>query len=406
MPDQDSRATRRIGYQSEPGLLGLVLVNFLLTIVSLGLYRFWARTRLRRYFWSTIVIGDEPLEYTGTGRELFIGFLIVISVLMPLGILYAVTQNLTLGNPAVQAPLRLGYVLAMGALIQAAIFRARRYRLSRTAWRGINAGQGGSTWRYLGLSFVNAILCLITLGLYVPWATVALERYKIGHSVFGSAQFQLEASGRRLLPRWLVVWLLVFVPLALAVWLNWPTFAHSLAQPPVRVPPPHPWAMLLFLAPYLAGGPAVIAYRVATFRYLASCTRLNGVALHSTARAWPVVLRTILYGAVVFTAIVAFILLVAGTLAKSTPPGAGANPALALQQMSALTYAMLGLVGAGLLALGSVLFQCVLVRPILRHLVSSLDIESLEGIEGITQNPQRRQRFGEGLADSFEVAGL
>ncbi len=57
-------------------VLGLALKNAGLTIITLTMYRFWARTSMRRRLWSrTWVLGD-PLEYTGSAGELFRGFLI------------------------------------------------------------------------------------------------------------------------------------------------------------------------------------------------------------------------------------------------------------------------------------------------------------------------------------------
>ena len=44
--------------------------NLLLTLVTLGVYRFWATTRERRYFWSQTRFIDDSLEWTGTGKEL------------------------------------------------------------------------------------------------------------------------------------------------------------------------------------------------------------------------------------------------------------------------------------------------------------------------------------------------
>lgn len=129
-----------VGYLGKPGLVGIVVKNLLLTIITLGIYRFWARTRLRRYFWSNIAVAGEPIEYTGTGSELFVGFLIALAVLLPLGVVYAAVERALLGNVTATIVLKTLYVVALATLIQAAKFRARRYRLSRTAWRGIRAG--------------------------------------------------------------------------------------------------------------------------------------------------------------------------------------------------------------------------------------------------------------------------
>jgi uncharacterized membrane protein YjgN (DUF898 family) len=42
-------------------LFWLVTWTGALTIVTLGIYRFWARTRLRRYIWSSIRAGGRLL---------------------------------------------------------------------------------------------------------------------------------------------------------------------------------------------------------------------------------------------------------------------------------------------------------------------------------------------------------
>src|ERR1041385_8862991 len=56
-------------------LYGIYFRNLLLSILTLGIYRFWAKTRWRRYLWSHLTLLGEPFEYSGTGKELFIGFL-------------------------------------------------------------------------------------------------------------------------------------------------------------------------------------------------------------------------------------------------------------------------------------------------------------------------------------------
>ena len=43
-------------------LFFLALKTGFLTVLTLGIYRFWARTRIRRYFWSAIRPGGVPLE--------------------------------------------------------------------------------------------------------------------------------------------------------------------------------------------------------------------------------------------------------------------------------------------------------------------------------------------------------
>ncbi len=58
---------------------GAVLLMF-----TLGIYRFWLTTDIRRFLWSNTELAGESFEYTGTARELLLGFLIAIAILVPL----------------------------------------------------------------------------------------------------------------------------------------------------------------------------------------------------------------------------------------------------------------------------------------------------------------------------------
>ena len=56
----------------------IAVVVGLLNIVTLSFYRFWGKTRVRKYLWGQTSLLGDPLEYTGTGEELFKGFMIVL----------------------------------------------------------------------------------------------------------------------------------------------------------------------------------------------------------------------------------------------------------------------------------------------------------------------------------------
>src|SRR5712672_4141169 len=100
-----------------------------LELVTVGFYRFWLATDIRRHLWShTSVEGDAP-EYTGTAKELFLGFLFALAILAPIYLAY-----LLIGLEAerwkafASTPLAIFYYV----FFQFAIYRARRYRLTRT----------------------------------------------------------------------------------------------------------------------------------------------------------------------------------------------------------------------------------------------------------------------------------
>ena len=55
-----------------------------LLMLTLGIYRFWLTTDIRRFLWSNTELAGESFEYTGTARELLLGFLIAIAILVPI----------------------------------------------------------------------------------------------------------------------------------------------------------------------------------------------------------------------------------------------------------------------------------------------------------------------------------
>ena len=165
----------------------------LLLIPTLTLFRFWSRTIVRRRLWGDTTIGGEPLEYTGTGMELFLGFLIAIfTVVLPVtGIILAAQSFLPpIGFVAVVSVV----YLLMFVLVGAAIFLARRYQLSRTTWRGVRFELRGSAWGYGLITLGYLLLTVLTFGWFGPAMQLRLERRLWDNSYFGDMAFSYDNS--------------------------------------------------------------------------------------------------------------------------------------------------------------------------------------------------------------------
>ncbi len=185
---------------------GAVLLMF-----TLGIYRFWLTTDIRRYLWANTELAGESFEYTGTARELLLGFLIAIAILLPL---YAAFFLLTLSLGELSSWIAL---LCLTLLGHYAVYRARRYRLTRTVYRGVRFHQSGSAWQYAVCALSWWILIALTAGLAYPFAQSRLERFKMRNTFFGNLRGRFEGSGFRLLLRGFVLWLLAVVPFAIGL---------------------------------------------------------------------------------------------------------------------------------------------------------------------------------------------
>ena len=190
-------------------LFGLYIMNAVLTALTLGIYRFWGKTRIRRYLWGNLELLGDRLEYTGTGKELFLGFLLVFFViLLPVFGGIAVIDGMLIGvNEDARVALGLVQFVLILFFIGMAFFRARRYRLTRTYWRGIYGGQTGSSVKYGLMNLVAQFINMLTLGLALPATSLWLKRYEMAHTWVGDEQPEFTPSLKKLYLPFMVPWI-------------------------------------------------------------------------------------------------------------------------------------------------------------------------------------------------------
>jgi len=200
----------------------LVTRGAALELVTAGFYRFWLATDIRRHLWANTLIDGDAAEYTGRGRELLIGFLFAMAILVPIYLVYFwIGIEVERFKEFASFPL----ILAFYAFGQFATYRARRYRLTRTVWRGVRFWMDGSGWAYAWRAVLWGFFVALTLGLALPWREAALERYKMRHSYYGDLQGKFTAKPSEFFKRgW---WLWLAMPFALVLF---PLFPFVYAQ--------------------------------------------------------------------------------------------------------------------------------------------------------------------------------
>jgi uncharacterized membrane protein YjgN (DUF898 family) len=161
-------------------LFGLFVANFFLSIITLGIYAFWGKVKVRKYFWQCTSVFGESLEYTGTGKELFLGFMIVL----PLFILFYLAMSLLLEMLALCGILL--WLIIFVCIWQYVSYRALRYRLTRTRWRGIRGNLTGKPSDYALKSTCYILLMIFSLGLLIPFSLNLMISHKINEACFGN----------------------------------------------------------------------------------------------------------------------------------------------------------------------------------------------------------------------------
>lgn len=261
----------------------IALTNLLLTIVTLGIYRFWAKARERRYLWSRTEFIDDSLEWTGTGGEMFKGFLIVMALLLPaiLFLQFGLQAMILRGQGALAVLLTIvlyGGFLYLGGV---AHYRALRYRLSRTYWHGIRGGGEPGGWAY-GLSYLWKTLAgALVLGLLVPWSMTQLWNERWNAMSFGPHRFEANADTDGLMGRWV---LLLLSPVAIVIALIVVALLFRGSAPPS--PGTAVFTSVLFvLGFYLLFGLIGLGYFAAYIRKVIDTLNLGDLRFTFTARS-------------------------------------------------------------------------------------------------------------------------
>jgi uncharacterized membrane protein YjgN (DUF898 family) len=394
----------------------------ILLALTLGIYRFWLTTDTRRFLWSNTEALGEPLEYTGTARELLIGFLIAVAILIPFYafiFLLALTQGL-IGQLASV----IGFALAT-VLGHYAVYRARRYRLSRTVFRGVRLHQSGSAWLYAIMAVLWWTVVILTLGLAYPIALARLERFKMRNTWLGNLQGRFEGSGAGLFIRGLFMWLVVVGPLigslvafilALDTALLSELFLIDDDDALTRLLGAHP--SLAFASAFgigaltwafLAGILLYPVFQAMVWRWWSSGLRFGAMAASSTLRTGEVYATYLRYigWSIVFSTIATFVLILLGAAGAAALWASGVIEKEWFSNIGEIATAILGVVIYVALALGYAAIYQVKVRlGLWRAVANSTGLSNPATLETISSVGAPASPIGEGLADALNVGGF
>lgn len=209
-----SRRARFMG--SGATLFGIHIVNMFLTLLTLGVYVFWGKVRVRRYLWSETEFEGDRFAFHGTGGEMLVGFLKALVFIIPITVLNVLPDVLPVSE-LVRGVMLLGVYVLAGIFVPMAMIGARRYRLSRTSWRGIRFSLRAGTKDFVRLWGWNTFLVVLSLGLFYPVYITRRYEFMTRNMWFGSQRFGFDGRGRDLF--WPFLGMLLLFPLTLG--LSW-----------------------------------------------------------------------------------------------------------------------------------------------------------------------------------------
>ena len=393
-----------IRYTGEKGpLFNLAFKTGLLTVITLGIYRFWQKTRIRKYIWSSVNAGGDTFEYTGTGIEKFLGFLVAIVFLaVYLGIIQMVlfyaglnimVDPETASTQEVIAQTAAIYItfLAVLPFILYAMYRARRYKMARTRWRGIRFGMEKGAWGYVLRALGYGILTVLTLGILTPLQTFKLEKYMADRSYYGSARFAQDGKWTDLYPamKHLLIGIGIGVLSVAVIVGGAASGAEGLAVL---------GGFGIFVA-YIWIIIGSIHYGVQSFAYLTRNKVLGGDIRFTAAPRTGFVIKTYVVGGLLLGLLASVAFGIVGAIAAAFIPilqeGGGM---IAFGAVMAVGYVVA-------LVLVQSLGMILITQPILAYYIEKLEIVNAEGLNRIAQREAETGVDAEGFADALDVGG-
>src|SRR4051812_6318640 len=392
----------------------LLIRGAALLFVTLGIYRFWLATDVRRFLWSNTEIAGDGLEYIGTARELLLGFLIAVALLVPLNVIFflAAFGQGVLGQ--MSGMLALAVLALLG---QFALYRARRYRLTRTVYRGIRFHQTGSAWRYAVCALFWWAMIGVTLGLAYPFAQAALERFKLRNTYYGDLRGHFAGSGARLFFRGVPYWFVVVVPFVASMMLaagavDWSVLGEAVQRggddamsrlEGANLGAAVSLAVLGLSWSAIAAALLYPVFQAMVLRWWISGLRFGSLTVASrlrTGTVYALYLRfmwiALLAGAVIGVA-------AAIGLALRALVGTASGTGAAAQLLG--TVVLIGSYVVVALAY-STIYQATVRLRLWKHSAETLEFSGLDALDHVKAAGVPGSALGEGLADALNVGGI
>jgi uncharacterized membrane protein YjgN (DUF898 family) len=380
--------------EGRPGFIRLVMRGALLELVTFGFYRFWLATDMRRHLWShTSVDGDAP-EYLGTAKELLIGFLFAMAILVPI---YAAYFWLGVEAELYQAFASIPLVLFYYIFMHFAVYRARRYRLTRTVWRGVRFSMTGSGLNYAWRVGLWSLLVIVSLGIALPWRQAALERFKMRYTAYGHLRGAFDGTGGQLFKAgwglWLALWVLALLPIVLGVAGGESAVVLSLvAGLAFAIALPFIYAM----------------YKAIEWRWWVSGIRFGQVQFQSEMQRSELI--DLYWKLIGWSALILLGLsIMAGigwTMSMAMMPGDTTE-----EQLLALSQQWEALIPAAVVYICVILafwtvMRIYLIHDIWQRVAASAKVFNLEAAADVATQGQAAGALGEGLAGSLDIVGI
>lgn len=377
-------------------VLSRILLNKVFGLLTLGFYRFWGKTHLRRLIWQSVGINGDRLTYHGTAKELFVGFLLALLVMtVLLGVVGGVLKFATISAPELIGVEQLFNIVFLAAFWQFARYRLWRYRLSRTSYRTVRFFQKGSALTYTGKVMLWGVISVVTLGWAYPKMRAVQADYQLNNMAFGNQTFEYRGETK---PFYSIYWPLILF-LNVVFWvgtiLNFATDIFTdIAAVGATVKIDNPDAARYFIGFLIlmlaVAGILYVSAKVKEFNYKVGQTKFLNAHFAANIPVLSVLKIGSLMGAInILFLVLIFVLAYVGFV--------GGVEAIQV-------YLVIGFIAYFLLV--DAIKYLFLFIPMLKLACRSIAIDNVDVFGEVAASTHEAPSYGEGIADALDVGAF
>lgn len=213
----------------------------LLSIVTLGMYFFSGTNKLRKMLTDKLSLGGVNFEYTGSAKELFLGFIIffilfglpnylvyfysaLVNPEFNTGFYFSITSIFLGMNQAdIKNALAIDHQLMFYSIMNLytivvdfvlpfmSLLLMVRYRAARTKWNGYSSRVEGNLFTYTILWWFS-ILSILTLNIFAPYFTLKRKKYVWENTFVGDKRFAFDETKAMDLMKVNIITTLLLIP--------------------------------------------------------------------------------------------------------------------------------------------------------------------------------------------------
>jgi uncharacterized membrane protein YjgN (DUF898 family) len=199
-------------------LFGIYLKTIFLTIITLGIYRFWGKVEITKFFYASTRVGDHCFAYHATGKEKLIAFIkgiffvgLFLFIMFLINVLFTTVLGPIVGSIIVG----IVYIATFFIIQPLLIFGSHRFWLSRSSYCNVRFRYQFDLMRFTKIYLKDFLLVLLTLGIYFPWFLNKLFFNLISNTYLGDKKFSYHGNSKDIFKIYAVGFLLTILTLGI-----------------------------------------------------------------------------------------------------------------------------------------------------------------------------------------------